>query len=323
MQELSAELEERKKNQEKDGFETEKDSLARLDEIFGTKEDLFIEISTTTSIESSQPLFFIPPLEGDFVLMKKITKHITRPIVGINWLNEFDEKSSIKEVAYLIAKKLIEKYGNREFDLVGFGFGGVLVLETAIQLQLNTSGIVRKVIMLDGTPEFIKVQCKEKVNGIELVERNNEQIMSTILVKFYSEYLIKVENIELLEEQFNKLTDLNSKADKVVAMIKNKFNFDLNTEKLLKVVSSMYNKIKMIDSFEPKEKFKGDILLIRAMDCKSSFITNTISESYSIEKLCTGKSEVLKMTGDHSTFLINNAKDIGHLIDVSTAYLSI
>lgn len=74
LQELSAELEERKKNQEKDGFETEQDSLAKLEEIFSVKEDLFIEISTTTSIESSQPLFFVPSMETDFVLMKKITK---------------------------------------------------------------------------------------------------------------------------------------------------------------------------------------------------------------------------------------------------------
>lgn len=118
LQELSAELEERKKNQEKDGFETEQDSLAKLEEIFSVKEGLFIEISTTTSIESSQPLFFVPSLETDFVLMKKITKYITRPIVGINWLSDFDEKTTIKEVAGLIAKKLIEKYGNREFDLV-------------------------------------------------------------------------------------------------------------------------------------------------------------------------------------------------------------
>lgn len=78
LQELSAELEERKKNQEKDGYETEQDSLAKLEEIFGLKEELFIEISSTTSIESSQPLFFVPSLETDFVLMKKITKYALR-----------------------------------------------------------------------------------------------------------------------------------------------------------------------------------------------------------------------------------------------------
>ena len=84
--ELSEELEERKKNLQKDGFESEQDSLSKLEEICAVKENLFIEISTTTSIESSQPLFFIPSFESDFVMMRKLIKYITRPIIGINYM---------------------------------------------------------------------------------------------------------------------------------------------------------------------------------------------------------------------------------------------
>lgn len=288
LQELSAELEERKKTQEKDGFESEQDSLSKLEEIFSAKEELFIEISSTTSIESSQPLFFVPPLESDFVHLKKITKYITRPIVGINWLSEFDEKESIEEVALVISKKLIEKYGTREFDFVGLSFGSILAWQLAIQLQINTSAVVRKIILLNGAPDFQNARYNEIVNQLEFKKENEEKIMSILLIKF-AEYLIRLEGLELLEEQLLKMPDLNSKADKVVAMIKNKFNFDLNTERLLKVIGSMYKKMRMVSQSETKDKFKGDILLIRAQDNKSSLIANTVNESYGIEKICTGK----------------------------------
>lgn len=322
LQELSAELEERKKNQEKDGFETEQDSISKLDEIFSVKEDLFVEISTTTSIESSKPLFFVPPLEPDFVMMKKITRYITRPIIGIHWLDEFDDKTSIKEIANIIAKSLIAKFGNCEFDLVGYSFGAVLVLEIAIQLQQKTSATVRKIIMLDGSYQYLKSRGDDMVNKLEFNEENKEKILNLILIRF-AEYVIKLEGIESLEDQLLKLPDLNAKAEKVVSMIKNKFNHDLNTENLMKVIRSIYNKLNMINSAEPKDKFKGDILLIRTNEHKSSLIANTVTESYGVEKFCTGKTEIIKMNGDHHNFLASNAKDIGHLIDVSTAYLSI
>lgn len=225
-------------------------------------------------------------------------------------------------MAGLIAKKLIEKYGNREFDLVGYGFGGCLILELAKELQTNTGGIVRKLIMLDGSPQFTKAKNNEMVNQLELSEENEEKVLGTMLIRF-TEYLIKVDNMKILEEQLNKIPELNGKAEKVVAMIKNKLNYDLDAERLLKVVRSMYNKMRMICTLEITDKFKGDIVLIRAVDDDRISLMEKVNESYGIERLCTGKTDVLKMTGDHSSFLVNNAKDIGHLIDVSTAYLSI
>ena len=195
-------------------------------------------------------------------------------------------------------------------------------MELAKELQTNTGGIVRKLIMLDGSPQFTKAKINEMVNQLELNEENEEQILGTILIRF-TEYLIKVENMDILEEQLNKIPELNAKADKVIGMINNKFNYDLDAERLLKVIRSMYNKMRMICTLEITDKFKGDILLIRAVDEDRSSVVEKVSESYGIERLCTGKIEVLKMTGDHASFLCNNAKDIGHLIDVSTAYLSI
>lgn len=70
-------------------------------------------------------------------------------------------------------------------------------------------------------------------------------------------------------------------------------------------------------------KLNGDIYLIRASENKSAFIANAVSESYGIEKICTGKTEFVKYLGDHKTFILNNAKEVGHAIDSQTIYLSI
>lgn len=115
--------------------------------------------------------------------LKKTVKYITRPVVGIAWINEFDDKSDIKEIAAIIMKRLIEKYGICEFDLVGYSFGAVVALEIAIQLQKNTSATVRKIIMLDGSPEFTKAKCHEIANMLEFTDANTDKIMTTMLVK--------------------------------------------------------------------------------------------------------------------------------------------
>lgn len=155
---MSAELEEREKNKGQGESETEKDNLARLEELFNSRDELFVDLHQTQATASSKPIFFIPPIEGDFVTLRKTVKYITRPVVGIAWVNEFDEKAHIKEVAAIIVKRLLAKYGVCEYDLVGYSFGSVIALEIAVQLQLNTSATVRKLILLDGSPEFTKAK---------------------------------------------------------------------------------------------------------------------------------------------------------------------
>lgn len=64
LQEMSAELEEREKNKGSGESEVEKDNLARLDEIFNSKDELFVELHQTQATSSSKPIFFLPPIEG-------------------------------------------------------------------------------------------------------------------------------------------------------------------------------------------------------------------------------------------------------------------
>ena len=104
-------------------------------------------------------------------------------MVGISWVNEFDDKMSIKEVCAIIVKRLIQKYGVCEFDLVGYSFGAVIALEVGVQLQINTSATVRKLILLDGSSEFTKARCHEIANMLEFNDVNEDKIMTTMLVK--------------------------------------------------------------------------------------------------------------------------------------------
>lgn len=214
---MSAELEEREKNKDKGESEVEKDNLARLEEIFNSKDELFVELHHTQATASSKPIFFIPPIEGkfkhkknnrvfpdhkiheddhslskpayfplfsgDFVTLRKTVKYITRPVVGIAWINEFDDKMTLNEVCAIIVKRLIQKYGICEFDLVGYSFGGLIALEVAVQLQINTSATVRKLILLDSSPEFTKAKCHDIANQLEFNDANEDLIMTTMLVK--------------------------------------------------------------------------------------------------------------------------------------------
>lgn len=69
LQEMSAELEEREKNKDKGESEVEKDNLARLEEIFNSKDELFVELHHTQATASSKPIFFIPPIEGESMVI--------------------------------------------------------------------------------------------------------------------------------------------------------------------------------------------------------------------------------------------------------------
>ena len=92
-------------------------------------------------------------------------------------------KLIFQEVAAIIVKRLLQKYGICEFDLVGYSFGSVIALEIAVQLQINTSATVRKLILLDGSPEFTKAKCHEIANMLEFTDANHDKIMTTMLVK--------------------------------------------------------------------------------------------------------------------------------------------
>lgn len=122
---------------------------------------------------------------------------------------------TLNEVCAIIVKRLIQKYGICEFDLVGryrkrvtwfygesfernfvftekfsiptigYSFGGLIALEVAVQLQINTSATVRKLILLDSSPDFTKAKCHDIANQLEFNDANEEIILTTMLVKVH------------------------------------------------------------------------------------------------------------------------------------------
>ena len=51
------------------------------------------------SVEKGTPVFVIPPIEGEFSVVKPLAELLKRPVIGLNWVKDLNESKTIQEVA--------------------------------------------------------------------------------------------------------------------------------------------------------------------------------------------------------------------------------
>lgn len=51
------------------------------------------------SVEKGTPVFVIPPIEGEFSVVKPLAELLKRPVIGLNWVKDLNESKTIQQVA--------------------------------------------------------------------------------------------------------------------------------------------------------------------------------------------------------------------------------
>lgn len=156
----------------------------------------------------------------------------------------------------------------------------------------ESHGNIGKLILVDGSPEFIK-NLMGKYFG-DLTDEN-------MLTKIISFILLQLSPEEKQEDLIKKLTNLviedKYKILKEYVEKHSKYSADY----MVNLTKGMINRLKIAYNYEFAMKLKSPILLIRP---KEISLTD-IAEDYGLGKVTSGKVEVKFVDGNHTTILDN------------------
>ncbi len=255
-------------------------------------------------VKIGRPIFVLPSAEDQFHSLKPLATKIMRPVIGLNWTEEFNKTSSLELVAakWLRVLEQIEKNdGNTDIDLIGYSFGGVVALEMAIQLQ-KRGRTVRNFVILDSSPKLMKEYCRELFGG-----STEEHITQSLAL---ASFITKLADIG--DEAKSELMICFDAEDRYKCAIKKlkEAGINLADNKLITLLQAFMTKSNLINKYVASQKYNGDLTLIRANK------TNTfIDRDYGLSDWVNGKIDVHIYEGDYKQFIKNNLDHIATIIN--------
>lgn len=181
--------------------------------------------------------------------------------------------------------------GNQsEFCVIGYSCGYSIAVELVRVFESN--GNIGKLILIDGSPEFIK-KLMIKYFG-EVTDEN----MSTMIISFI---LLQLAPGEKQEDIIKKLTNLPS--DEKYKILKEyvEKHSKYSADYMVNLTNGMMNRLKIAYNYQFTEKLKSPILLIRPKDISLT----DVAEDYDLAKMTSGKVDVKFVEGNHTTILDN------------------
>ena len=227
-------------------------SIPRL----GLPQEMIIVLNDVTK---GKPVFFLPPLEGVFNLFEVLAKQIKRPVIGLNWTLAFKDLTTIEEASAKYIETVKRLNADNDFDLIGYSFGSVLSFEMGLQLQPKSKV---NLVLLDGSPTQLmgateQFRIKYQANDLKV---QHVEALTTFLLQFIPINYQKLRNeLFAIEEQDNRVK-------KAAEIFVNNGGPKSDPKDIGLAVEAFFKKAKMMDSYRPKAKFDGDVLLIRAKE---------------------------------------------------------
>lgn len=240
-------------------------------------------------IEKGKPIYFIPPIEGDFSLLKILADQIKRPVYGLNWTKNLNEFDSIEKVSkyFIDLIRIIENNARSDcYNLVGYSFGTILAFEIAIQLKRMEPRPKINLIFLDSSPIFISKSLQHYQKTRDISNRIDE-FESEALVNFLMQN-VSINHDEVKKQLIDSGT-LEKRLKRVVEIIQTSskmFGKDFTTEMIETAAISFIRKFWMIHQYEINQnKFDDEIILIRAKECIYKENGSQVDDDYEISKV--------------------------------------
>ena len=252
---------------------------------FELPSEMFVHLNPSPD-NSGRPIFFIPPIEGDFKTILPLTKHILRPVIGINWTSELDSFEHTSEVAAHYVQKLRQTYPDDVYDLVGYSYGAVIAFEMSVQIQkLFGEKAVKKLVLLDGSPTYLKAFTMELGSKNSVLEEHEAHV--EMLLGFTSMlYPIESSAQAKFKESLLKLPTKEDRTKSVADFITNTAGLAIESDILTANAERYFRKMKMVHLYEPSDKYTGDVKLLRATETGySNALSVEVEEDYGLNKV--------------------------------------
>jgi len=267
-----------------------------------------------------RPVFCIPSIEGVGTPLATLASKIPVPVYCVQAVPAAPQ-DTIEQLASFYAQEIRRVQPQGPYRIIGYSYGACVGFEIATGLQQkNQANIVESLILLDGSHRYMQTYRKawRKAYGIgeSGVTEDNAAMFETEVLCAFTMRVVPVDFEQLRKELF-ALPNYRARIDTVVKKVMSS-GLPVKQSDVEFAADSLCKKIKAADKYDPKNKFAGDITLVRAEIGAAR--EEDVGKDYSLHEVTTGKVNVHFVSGDHDTFVQGNSSD--KTASIITAVLS-
>ncbi|XP_023310798.1 fatty acid synthase-like [Anoplophora glabripennis] len=237
----------------------------------------------------SRTIFLVHPIQGHVDVLRTIAGQLKATVYGVQCTREADF-DSIPDYARYYVKRIKERKPQGPYFLCGYSFGAAVALEMG--LQLEKSGEVVQVALLDGSPSYVREHLEEL---FVKMETSVEKSKTAILVNFVSSFTSLDQ--DKLSEQLQAVGDWEKQLKYVAELVSKETGLDVDDVAVS--ANGYYKRFLAGVTYQPKGRFNGRVLLVRG---NSDQVLS--SEDYDLHEVCHQDVELVKLKGDHNTVLL-------------------
>jgi len=259
-------------------------------------------------VTQGKPIFFLPPIEGVFDLVIPLTKHMSRPVIGLQYNTECKPYKTISELAAFYLKECRKhQQDDTGYDLIGYSFGSVVAFEMSLQAKCTT------LILLDGSPYATKRAIEKYRVKLDAVSAEDKRIEASIL--FISQFV----PIDLgkTKDELKSITDIDQRNARIAEIYAENGGPSCESNDIVIALDAFLQKIDMLHTYTPNGKVKidKDVVLVRSDE---SFLGDEdVPEDYNLSQDVDGNVKVKQLRGNHRAFLNHNLKELASIINDS------
>lgn len=285
-----------------------------------------------------RPIFFIPPIHGEFDRLELICANIDRPCIGLNWTRKLGRSRRADEAVEVYLELLSNSAwlaefhfgdGGRIIDLVGYSYGATIAFELMLALHRNPPSGLKpgRLVLLDGSPRQIELGSQllgslTQHKQMKLAQKVDQLIMVYVIAHVRASSA-KVDLAELQrvlkESELDRKVELAS--ERLARSLPPKIrSIPLSHRELSSQIAhameAFCRRYELISNYRCESSLPGDCTLIRAekIYLSKQGENSKFQEDLDLSLVVQGKVDLFVMNGDHETFINGNHREIGKII---------
>lgn len=269
---------------------------------------------------TGNPIFVVPPIQGDFARLGVLVKKFTRPCIGICWNNRMAEFSDIGAAASEHVNVIRQYYPQlKTLDLIGYSFGAAIAFEVMAYVQANTSQFAEsplkpgKLVLLDGSPDQINIGVRYITNTLDSDDESVRaaEVMTVFLMQ-HSRFDYADLKKQILQHSTNELK-LKFATGTLAKALGIKEPAEIDSLKF--AIEAYCRRFQIMVNYKTNPvKLESDVTLIRATEVYVSTKDNNVEEDYGLSKIVSGRVNACLLKGNHESFLDDNVEEISSLL---------
>lgn len=248
-------------------------------------------------LRGASPVFIVHQIQGHVCALSELAKQLPVRAVGVQWTPEIPT-TSIEEMASKYMKRLVEVQPKGPYHLVGYSFGAAVAFEIATQLQA-TGASVASLTLLDGAPKYLAANSHQIRSMFGAGTKEEEE------TALFCSFLIQYIDIDVLEvrKQMSQYPNWEAKQEAATdILLKASPDVRPSREDVATATQVFYDFIRASEAYCPREKYHGDIVLVKASRPQST--ARDLPPDYGLSECCDGKIEVKVVDGLHENFIL-------------------